>query len=451
MGGRLEIRALAITAFAATLAALMSGSAAADDKSSDDTKTEDWAIHGQTTFVEQFHPAFASPFRGRNSLDPSANGRETWDATVFLGVRPWDGAEIWVNGEVDQGFGLSNTLGIAGFPSAEAYKIGKAVPYPKLPRLFFRQTIGLSGDSETVDAKANQLGGSQVSNRIVVTIGKLAVTDIFDKNAYSNDGRDNLLNWALVNGATFDYAANAWGYTYGAAIEWYQDRWTLRGGLFDLSNVPNSVRLEETFARQFEAVAELEERHTLFGQTGSVRVLGFLNHGRMGTFSDAIALSKATGEPADIALVRHMHERSGVEINLDQQLTDDIGFFARAGYDDPSKEPFEFIDVDAAMSAGVEMKGKRWGRDDDNVALGLVFNTITAEHAAYFNRGGLGILVGDGKLPHPGDEFITELQYDLAAQKWLKLSADYQFVLDPAYNRDRGPVSVLGARVHAEF
>src|ERR1700722_8796189 len=115
---------------------IISGTASADDADKSASGPESWAIHGQSTFVEQYHPAFRSPYRGRNSLDPGSRGDETWDATVYLGLAPWQGAEIWANGEIDQGFGLSNSLGIAGFPNGEAYKICSAAPYPKLPRLF---------------------------------------------------------------------------------------------------------------------------------------------------------------------------------------------------------------------------------------------------------------------------------------------------------------------------
>jgi high affinity Mn2+ porin len=148
---------------------------------------ETWAIHGQVTFVDQGTFAFRSPYQGANSLSPATLGRETADITLYAGLRPWAGAEIWVNPEIDQGFGLSNTLGIAGFPSGEAYKVGKATPYLKLPRLFLRQTIDLAGKGEGVDADLNQLAGARTSDRVVITIGKLGVTDIFDNNSYAHD------------------------------------------------------------------------------------------------------------------------------------------------------------------------------------------------------------------------------------------------------------------------
>ena len=220
-------------------------------------------FHGQTTFLEQAYPGFRSPYQGANSLPGGGEGRETWDATLYAGVRLWQGAELWVNPEIDQGFGLANTLGVAGFPSGEAYKVGQTDPYARLPRTFIRQTIDLGGETQKVDAGANQFAGSETANRLVITVGKFAVTDVFDTNKYAHDPRNDFMNWALVDTATFDYAADSWGYTYGAAVEWYQGSWTLRGGVFDLSVVPNSPDLTPTFD-QFQWVGEIERRYELW-------------------------------------------------------------------------------------------------------------------------------------------------------------------------------------------
>ena len=58
---------------------------------------EDWAIYGQGTLIWQPQPAFRAPYTGPQSLRPDANGRETIDATLYAGIRPWPGGEIWIN------------------------------------------------------------------------------------------------------------------------------------------------------------------------------------------------------------------------------------------------------------------------------------------------------------------------------------------------------------------
>jgi high affinity Mn2+ porin len=411
-------------------------------------ETDTWTIHGQTTFVSQFAPAFRAPYRGANSLDSNA-GRETWDVTVYVGRRLWEGAEFWINPEIDQGFGLSNTLGIAGFTSGEAYKVGNTNPYFRIPRAFVRQTFDLGGDTEKVESGINQMSGSQTSNRVVLTVGKFSVSDIFDTISYAHDPRNDFMNWSLVDAGSFDYAADAWGYTYGAAAEWYQGSWTLRMGLFDLSRVPNSIELDHTF-EQFQAVYELEHRHEIASQPGKLAVVGFLSRGRMGRYDDAITCAQQNGTTPNTAGVRRYAGRSGVNVNFEQQLVPNIGFFARAGFANGDVEAFEFTDIDRTGSLGFSFGGKLWDRADDMLGIAGVVNGISGVHQAYLNAGGLGILVGDGRLPHPGPEQILETYYSLPLGAW-RLTADYQLIVNPAYNRDRGPVSIIGARLRTQF
>jgi high affinity Mn2+ porin len=409
----------------------------------------DWlALHGQTTLLGQYAFPFHAPYHGKNSLHPN-QGRETWDVTLYAGVRLWEGAEFWINPEIDQGFGLSDTLGLAGFPSGEAYKVGARVPYVRVPRFFLRQVVDLGGEPGEIAPGINQFPVTTTANRLVLTVGKFAVTDIFDANRYAHDARNDFLNWALVDTGSFDYAADAWGYTYGAVAEWYQGSWTLRGGGFDLSTVPNSTALDPSFG-QFQLVGELEHRFAIWDEPGKVAVTPWLSRGRMGTYDDAVRLAEMTGRPADIAAVRRYRSRWGLAANLEQQVTPDWGLFLRTGFASPDVEPYEFTDIDRTVAAGAQLTGNAWQRPRDSVGIAGILNSISSSHEAFLNAGGLGILIGDGRLPHPGLEQILETYYCLALNAW-RVTFDYQFFNNPAYNRDRGPVSVLGLRVHAQF
>jgi high affinity Mn2+ porin len=407
-----------------------------------------WAVHGQTTFVTQYAAPFRTPYSGPNSLTPN-QGRETWDATAFVGLRLWNGAEAWVNAEIDQGFGLDGTLGVAGFTSGEAYKKGADYPYTRLHRAFIRQTIDLGGETQKVDAGINQFAATQTSDRLVFTVGKFSVGDIFDTNKYAHDPRSDFLNWSIIDAGTFDYAAEAWGYSLGAAAEWYQGDWTVRGGVFDMSIVPNSTDLDPNFG-QFQWIGEIEHRHELWGQPGKIAITGFLSRARMGSYQDAINLAGLIGGAPDTAAVRQYRSRGGISVNIEQQISQDVGFFARAGWANGDVEPYEFTDIDRTVSAGLSVKGNRWGRPDDTWGIAGVVNNISKEHQAFFNDGGLGILVGDGQLPHPGPEQILETYYSFPVSFW-QVSLDYQLIVNPGYNRDRGPASVLAARLHTQF
>jgi len=260
----------------------------------------------------------------------------------------------------------------------------------------------------------------------------------------------------VINAGSFDYAGDGWGYSYGAAAEWYTGRWTVRAGIFDLSNAPagslspTAYALDPTF-QQFQLVGEIEERHELWGQPGKIKLTGFLSRGRAGTYDAAIALANATGQAADTTAVRGYTSRPGVSVNFEQQITETFGVFARAGFADGQVEPWDFTDIDRTVEIGASLSGKSWGRPDDTIGVAGVVNGISAAHAAFFNAGGLGVLIGDGRLPTPRTEKILEAYYSYAVTASTRLTFDYQFIADPAYNADRGPVNVFSGRVHWQF
>jgi high affinity Mn2+ porin len=414
---------------------------------------EDWNLHGQFTAVEQAHPGFHAPYSGANSLAPGGSGKETVDLTLFGGARLWHGAALYVDPEIDQGFGLSDTLGVAGFTSGEAYKVGARNPYFRLPRAFLRQVWSLDDDGDPAAGRAesgqNQLAGALPEQNVTLTVGKLSVVDIFDRNRYANDSKSDFLNWSIINSGAFDYPADAWAFTYGAALEWTSARYTLRGGAFALSKVPNSKDIDGTFD-QFGLIAELEERHEIAGLEGKARLLGFVNRGRMGRYDDALALAHETGSAPDTALVRRYASRPGGALNLEQALDGELGAFARLSANEGAQEAFEFTEINRSLALGLATRGGRWQRADDKAGVALVVNGLSSAARDYFSAGGYGILIGDGRLDY-GLEHVLEAYYNAALRPHLTLSGDFQFVDHPAYNRDRGPVSVLAVRIHAEF
>lgn len=272
------------------------GSAAGSIEAAAAAAESRFALYGQATYTEQETDGFHAPYAGPNSLSPSI-GRETADATLYLGARLWRGAELWLNPEVDQGFGLDDTLGLAGFSSGEAYKVGRKAPYFRLQRAFFRQTINLGAVAGETDAGPNQLAAQQSADRLVVTVGKLSVVDIFDVNRYAHDPRADFLNWSVIDAGTFDYAADAWGYSVGGAAEWYTGPWAWRAGVFDLSAVPNSTVLEPGF-HEYQVDLEAEHRHEVFGQPGKVDVTVFREPRAHGSASGCDCICRGRGAAA---------------------------------------------------------------------------------------------------------------------------------------------------------
>lgn len=407
----------------------------------------DW--HGQFTYVEQRTDGFHAPYSGANSL-PAAQGRQTADLTLYLGARPWAGAEIWINPEIDQGFGLGDTTGAAGFLSGEAYKVGRNTPYLRWQRAFLRQTWDLGGETESVEAGPNQFAGQHSRDRLVLTLGRFSVVDVFDANRHAHDPRADFLNWSLIDTGSFDYAADAWGYTVGAALEWYRGDWTLRGGVFDLSDGPNSTKLESK-PDEYQFIGEIEHRHDWRGQPGKLALTAFRSHARMALLADAIAWGAAHGTEPDTVPVRRKRERMGLAVNAEQSLGEGIGLFLRAGQSAGNVESYDFTDIDRTLALGLSVDGRRWNRPRDSVGIAGVVNGISAMRQRYLAAGGIGILVGDGRLAAPGTERILEAYYRLSLSACCALTFDAQRVENPAYNRERGPVLAGALRLHAEF
>ena len=409
----------------------------------------DWNVHGQYTFVGQGYPTFHSPYEGPQSLTGGKQFKDTQSATAFIGFRPWDGTEVYVNPELLQGFGLNQVHGVAGFPNMEAQKASFPMTRFNLARAYLRQTFGLGGEQETIADGPNQLASKQDIARITVTAGKLTVTDFFDGNTYSHDGRTNFLNWNIYCCGSYDWTMDKISYTWGAFVELNQKYWAVRTGYFLVPVVSNDNRFDMRFPNG-EYIGELELRYSLFSQPGKLRLMGWVNQANAGSYSEAVALPIDSPNYPDITLTRRVRTNYGFVVNAEQAITDDLGVFSRASWSPGLLEIIGWTDCSAALSLGTVLKGTAWGRPNDTIGLGGVVEALSPEARAYFAAGGLGILIGDGQLNYR-EEKILEVYYAYRIDKWSALTFDYQFIADPGYNADRGPVSVFAARFHAEF
>src|SRR5712664_169622 len=409
-----------------------------------------WNVHGQYTLVGQGYPSFNSPYEGPKSLAGSKQFQNTQSATAFVGLRLWEGAEFYVNPELMQGFGLSDVNGIAGFTNGEAQKSNFPSPRLNVARVFLRQTFGLGGEQETINDGPNQLAGKQDISRITVTAGKFAVTDAFDGNAYANDPRTTFLNWNIYGGCSYDWTMDKLSWTWGAFVELNQKDWAFGTGYFLLPTVSNSNNFDTHIPDHGQYTAELELRYQLFSQPGKLRLFGWLNHGTMGGYSDALALPLTSPNYPDIALTRRTRTNYGLVANIEQSITADLGVFSRATWSPGRTEIMGWTDCSESLSFGTVLTGTAWGRPDDKIGVAGVVEGLSAEARAYFAAGGLGILIGDGQLNYQREQ-ILEAYYAYSLNKWATLTFDYQFISNPGYNADRGPVSVFSGRFHAEF
>lgn len=412
---------------------------------------EDWNAKYQATYVWQAKRPFAAAYSGQNSLSTDREKSYSFTATAAFGFRPWVGGELYFDPEVAQGVPLSNLTGLGGFTNGEIARVSGPTPTFYRARLFLRQTWGMGGGSEALGSDANQLAGTVDKRRFVLTAGNLSVLDIFDDNAYSHDARTQFLNWSVMTHGAYDYAADARGFSWGAALEYFRDDWAIRAGRFIQPKEPNQLSLDPRIFRHYGDQIEIERAHVLGNQPGKLRILAFRNRARMSRFDDALDFAAQTAAIPDINAVRTSdHVKTGIGINLEQALTPDLGAFARAMWADGQTETYAFTEIDRSLSGGVLIKGSAWRRGQDSLGVAFARNGLSAAHRDYLAAGGFGFFIGDGRLNYQ-PENIVEAFYSLNVVKGTWVTLDMQRIQNPAYNADRGPVNVGSIRFHTEF
>ncbi|MBC7541266.1 MAG: carbohydrate porin [Candidatus Sericytochromatia bacterium] len=438
----------------ATAFAAASGPAAEPVGSDTGTKPDPWfAIGGQANWIDQQTFAFRSPYQGKNSFRSGYDNALSHLFDVFVAVRPLPGLEVVVNPEMMLGGALSDALGLGGVINGDVIRNPGLGQTPYVARAFVRYALPLGSDQETVPAGFYQLPGHRPASRLQFTAGKLGTNDLFDVNSYAGSSRTQFLNWVLINSGAYDYAADTRGFSYGAAVEWFQPWGALRVGTFLMPTTANGPDLDTDLSRSGGNQIEVELHPHLQGleRPATLRVLGFLNRAAMGNYRQTLAQT-GVGAVPDIASTRQPGTvKYGLNLNVEQPLADDgaTGVFGRLGWNDGATESYAFTEADLSLSLGGQLSGRYWHRPDDRVGLAVAIGGLSPDHAAYAKAGGSGFVLGDGNLTY-GQETILETYYNLRIWGPFSLSLDYQLIGNPGYNQDRGPISILGLRMHVE-
>jgi high affinity Mn2+ porin len=434
--------------------------------------TQNWNFHAQNTDIVQGDPAFSAKYSGPNSLNSGGQIRETVTLDLFLGVRLWPGAEAHVDALGWQGFGLSQTFGIEAFPNGDAYKAGTGSPDYDLAHLFIRQTIGLGGEQEDVPDGQLSLAGKEDISRLTFTLGRFSPLDICDNNTYADDQHTQFMNWAMMGNLAWDYGQDTIGYTTGFSAELNQPKWTLRYGFFQMPKKKNGftgddryVEIPEEgsygpFTKSWAMMMEFERRYSVNDHPGVVRLLGWLDEADFASYSEATAYLlanppdlNAAGQGSGVTIpqsARAYRYKYGFGLNWEQEIAKNVGMFSRLGWNDGKEEAWTFTDVNWTASLGVSVNGAAWGRANDTYGLAGIISGASQHNQRFLEAGGTDMLDGDGALNYEPEKVI-ETYYDCDVWKNVHFALDYQFVDDPAFNRDRGPVSIFAARVHCEL
>jgi len=438
---------------------------------SENPQQQNWNFHGQGTVIVQGYPGFHAQYSGPNSLPAGGETRETITVNLFAGVRLWHGAEAHVDGLMWLGFGVGGTFGIEDFPNGDAYKAGTATPYFNFAHLFIRQTIGFGGEQEDIPDGPLSLAGNEDISRLTITLGRFSPLDICDNNTYASDPHTQFMNWAMMGNVTWDYGQDTIGYTTGISLELNQPKWALRYGFFQMPEVKNGFTGDDQyfmappmgaygpFLRSWAMMTELERRWSIKDHPGVIRFLAWLNEADMATYSAATAYLLANppgpnapaGAGGDVPdSVRAYRYKYGFGLNWEQEVAKDVGMFSRLGWNDGREETWTFTDVNWSASLGISVKGETWRRPDDTFGLAGIVSGASRDNQEFLEAGGEDMLDGDGALSY-SPEKVLETYYDFKIWRIFHGAVDYQYVVAPAFNRARGPVSLFGARFHWEF
>ena len=431
------------------------------------TETEDTTARYQLTYNWQHHDSFRAGYSGANSLSPQSERMYTFSTTAHWGFRPWQDGELYFNPEVASGVPFSGSVvGMGGFTNGEITRAGGSSPKLYRQRLFLRQTWNHGGEQEQIEPDFNQMAGLVDKNRFVLTAGNFSTLDVFDDNAYAKDPRTQFMNWGNWTYAAYDYAADARGFGWGFAGEWYQDNWVLRFGRMTGPKEPNGLPVDFAIGKHYGDQVEIERAHMLADQPGKVRVLAWRNRANTASFSDATQWMNQwkQANPGEVqttpqALIDSRQGEKikyGLGVNLEQAISPSVGFFLRAMKADGKTETYAFTEADGSLSTGLVFKGGLWGRNDDAVGVAFMHNTLSRDRRDFLVAGGMSFFLGDASATSATSltykpEQILEAFYSFQMARGTWLTTDYQRIQNPAYNADRGPVNVYALRFHAEF
>ncbi len=408
-------------------------------------------LSAQFNGVVQDMPEFRSPYEGPNSLRFDYKSRSLTDIYgVYLGSQVLDNLQAYLDLEMFRGYGLSNGTGLGGITNGDVIRGSQNIGNdPYIARLYVRYIHALSAETAPVEKGMDQLPGSEPVSRVEVKAGRMAATDDFDNNRYANNTRTQFMNWAFINDTAWDFAANTRGYSDGIVVAWVNPLWRLAFGVYRMPTHANGIILDNDLTKANGDNLELTVKP---GKWGTVaRLLVYRNTGQMGDYGEAIAIGRSTGSIPNVIADELHHGRSkyGAGINLEQPIADDgeTGAFFRAGWNDGHTEDFTFTEVDRQISLGLQISGVHWRREDDRIGIAYARHDLSSAHSTYLSLGGLGFDLGDGRLTY-GTEQVAEVYYRIQLGRYVQLSPDFQFIKNPGYNRDRGPVEVYGMRLH---
>ena len=360
------------------------------------TAEKKFSIHAQATLIPQYHFNFNAAYSGNNSLLPNEPIATSFTTTLYAVYKPFKNTYIYFNPEAAAGKGLSKTLGVAGFPNGEVYRVGDPGLHPFIARLYAEQQFPLSDRTEKSEDDLNQINETKHKDYISFVIGKFSLADFFDASEISNDPRTQFLNWSLMGSGSWDYPANTRGYTMGAVFQILYHDINFRAAITTVPIEANGPDLQFKWGKAMGSVIELEKKKLIKINDAiytDASIGYFINKANMGNYAEAIQQAASASLKPDITSTREYgRDKKGWYISIDNHFHK-FHHYVNYSRNDGENETWAFTEIDRSFATGLHIDGEIWNRKKN------------------------------------GDLYAELL----------------------TYNKDRGPVHIISIRLHTEF
>ncbi|UCG78281.1 MAG: carbohydrate porin [Nitrospirota bacterium] len=264
-----------------------------------------------------------------------------------------------------------------------------------------------AGDTQSFTEVSEAWYEHKMSDRTVLTVGKIDLSAYFDTNEVANDETEQFLATGFVGNVAIEFPDNALGARLTHSVSDAVDL----SVAWQAANADHEDIINDSFF-----IIEGDIKVGVAGKEGNYRVYFWYNSADHPTLTDPAAEESGWG----------------IGTSIDQPVTDAITVFARLGVQDADIYPF-----DMAWSLGAGINGRAWGRNDD--VIGAAF--------------GMAMLSDDyeNTLANPGDESHFEAYYRYAINENIAVTPDLQVVMNAEGDSDFDTVIVAGVRGQFSF
>jgi len=398
-----------------------------------DPREKFFYVSGAVTGIGQTYSSLKTDNMGDGAFARSTEPQYLSLITMSVDIIPWSNCNINLSPEVAVGNGLGNGAGMAAYPNA-LFGFPQQLPY------FARAQI-----QQKFEMKASE---SRKLQSLTILAGRYIIQEAFDVNPYANDPRHDFLNFMHNMQGAWDASTTAYGWTYGGALNLSFKHSLFNFALASVDEEAGGDLVDKNFRNAYSLNAQFVQNFMINGRVGAIRVFGFFNRAKTGSYSNYGVDSSGLATFEDL---RHYQGKFGGYIDANYLLPKGVGAFARVSWNNGKTESWGYTQSDFSVNAGLVCNPKIFFNHNDMFGVTASYNTISMGHRKFLEAGGGNFMVANNGILDFGAELVFETFYSFNLVKELYITPDYQFVMNPGYDQTRGNTHVFAVRFNADF